>query len=446
MQDVPERRRTGIGLLPLGAAVGHKNMRQLIQLRWIAIVGQIATIAVVTLGFGVELPLPRMAQVLALLVAFNLGSQLRWQEKNQVSDRELFVALLVDVAVLTAQLYLSGGTTNPFASLYLLQVILAALLLKARWTWLLVAITAGCFAGLTMLSQPLLLPLDHHLGLGSHYVQGMMLCFLLNATLLVTSITRISRNARERDAHLSDLRQSAAEHEHIVRMGLLASGAAHELGTPLATLDVILGDWQYMPVLRGSPELLQEMLEMQAQVQRCKRIVSDILQSAGETRGDFSVKTTLAGFLQQIVSDWRNSRPVVAFDYLEDIGAELAIVGDSTLQQMICNVLDNALEASPHWVALVARCVDGQLILTVTDRGPGFLPHVLAELGRPYVSSKGRPGGGLGLFLSVNVAKALRGTLTARNRPEGGSEVCLTLPLSALTIAAVAPVAAVAGP
>ena len=436
MQDILERRRAAGGAQPLRDAVGHKNMRQLIQLRWIAIVGQIITMAVVTQGFGVTLPLPRMAQMLVLLVAFNIGSQLRWQERPQVSDRELFVALLVDVAVLTAQLYLSGGSSNPFAFLYLLQVILGAMLLKARWTWMLVVITISCFAGLTMLSQPLRLPLDHDLGLGSHYVQGMLLCFVLNATLLVVSITRISSNVRERDAHLADLRQSAAEHEHIVRMGLLASGAAHELGTPLATLDVILGDWQYMPALRDSPELLQEMVEMQAQVKRCKRIVSDILQSAGETRGEFSVKTTVADFLNQIVSDWRRSRPVVALDYTPHGEVELAIVGDSTLQQMICNVLDNALQASPQWVALDALCVNGVLTLTVTDQGPGFSPHMLAALGRPYQSSKGRPGSGLGLFLSINVAKTLGGTLTAQNRPEGGGAIVrLSLPLSALKIA-----------
>ncbi|HEY8906595.1 MAG TPA: ATP-binding protein, partial [Rhodoferax sp.] len=99
-------------------------------------------------------------------------------------------------------------------------------------------------------------------------------------------------------------------------------------------------------------------------------------------------------------------------------------------------VLDNALEASPQWVALDALCVNGILTLTVTDQGPGFSPHMLAALGRPYQSSKGRPGGGLGLFLSINVAKTLGGTLTAQNRPEGGGAIVrLNLPLSALKIA-----------
>jgi two-component system, sensor histidine kinase RegB len=372
MPDSPERSLPVSEPLRLDDSVGHQNMLQLIQLRWIAIVGQIGTIAVVTLCFDIALPLPPMVQLLAALVAFNIASQLRWQERPRVSDRELFVALLVDVAVLTGQLYLSGGTSNPFVYLYLLQVILGAMLFKPRWTWALVATTASCIAALAVLSKPLSLPPDHGLGLDSLYVQGLMICFALNATLLVASINRISGNLRERDARLADLRQRAAEHEHIVRMGLLASGAAHELGSPLATLDVILGDWQYLPALGGNSELQQDVEEMQLQVQRCKRIVTGILLSAGETRGESSVKTTLAQFLEHLMADWRNTRQVMAFEYTQQGDMDQTIVGDSTTQQMVCNVLDNALEASPQWVGLEVVCTAGALVLTVTDRGPGF--------------------------------------------------------------------------
>src|SRR4029077_14698827 len=100
------------------------------------------------------------------------------------------------------------------------------------------------------------------------YIQGLLLCFALNAALLVIFITRINRNLRARDARLADLRERASEEEHIVRMGLLASGAAHELGTPLSTLSVILGDWRRMPAIAADPQMLEEIEEMQAQVQR----------------------------------------------------------------------------------------------------------------------------------------------------------------------------------
>ena len=416
-------------------AAGLKNVQQLIQLRWIAVVGQVATIAVTHFGFGVPLPMKVMSAVLACLVLFNIASVLRFRHRREVSNTELFGALLVDVATLTALLYLSGGATNPFVFLYLLQVILGAVLLKPWSTWTMVAVTCVCFAGLALLSRPLALPLDHDRGLASHYIQGMLICFALNAALLAVFIKRITRNLRARDARLGDLRQRAAEEEHIVRMGLLASGAAHELGTPLATLSVILGDWRRMPPFLKNPDLLQELGEMQAQLARCKSIVSGILLSAGEARGESSARTTIGSFLNDLIHEWRATRPAVQFAFENRFGDDLAMVSDSTLKQMICNVLDNALEASPRWIRLeAARHLDA-LTLTVTDAGPGFPPGMLAHFGKPYQSSKGRPGGGLGLFLVVNVARTLGGSVAARNRPEGGASVTVTLPLAAITLA-----------
>ena len=415
-------------------AAGHQNMQHLIQLRWIAVIGQITTIAAASQLLDVQLPMPAMLNVLACLIAFNIASTLRWQENQVVSNNELLLALTVDVASLTAQLYLSGGATNPFVFLYLLHVILGAVLLEAWSTWTIVAVTGACIAWLALFSEPLRLPLDHERGILSLYVQGMLVCFILDAALLVVFISRITHNMRTTAAKLADLHQRAAEEEHIIRMGLLASGAAHELGTPLATLAVILGDWKRMPEFKGNPVLLEEIAEMQTQLKRCKTIVSGILLSAGETRGESSAATTINTFLDEVVAEWRIGRPVVAFEFENRIDPDLPVVSDSTLKQMICNVLDNALEASPHWLRMEASREDDALVLQVTDSGPGFAEAMLAQFGKPYNSSKGRPGSGLGLFLVVNVARTLGGAVTASNPPQGGAMVRLTLPLSAIEI------------
>ncbi len=444
--DGPPDRRSKAGLRErvtaagVSYAAGHQNMMQLIQLRWIAVIGQMATIAAAIYIYDIRLPLVPMLQVLACLIAFNVASHLRWHEVRYVRNTELFMALLVDGAILTSQLYLSGGATNPFAFLYLLQVILSAVLLQPVYAWTFVLIAAASLAGLSRYYLPLPLEADHERGILSLYVQGMLICFMLNASLLVFFITRIMANLRAGDAQLANLRQRAAEEEHVVRMGLLASGAAHELGTPLATLSVILGDWRRMPEFARNPELLEEIGEMQTQLKRCKAIVSGILLSAGEARGESSVKTTLATFLDELAHEWRGSRPVHGFAYYNRIGDDLPVVFDETLKQMICNVLDNALEASPQWVGMEAARQDGELLLRVTDQGPGFDPAILAQLGKPYNSTKGRPGSGLGLFLVVNVARTLGGTVSARNRQEGsgeagGAEVVIRLPLSAIALA-----------
>ncbi|VWX62652.1 Histidine kinase [Burkholderiales bacterium 8X] len=413
---------------------GRDNMQQLVQLRWLAVGGQLVTICVVHFGLDIALPLKAMMAVLGCLVAFNIASMARLRGGSEVGNTELLFALMVDVAMLTVQLALSGGSSNPFVFLFLLQVILGAVLLETWSTAIIASTTVLCFIALAVFSQPLALPLERDHGLESPYVLGMLVCFALIAALLLIFITRINRNLRARDARLAALRQRAAEEEHIVRMGLLASGAAHELGTPLATLSVILGDWRRLPHFTSDPELLDEVCEMQAQIERCKTIVSGILMSAGEARGESSEETTIGRFIDELVKEWQATRPVQAFEYVDGFGEDLPMVSDSTLKQMIHNVLDNALEASPRAVKLETAREDDALVLTVSDQGPGFAPAMLSEFGKPYRSSKGRPGGGLGLFLVVNVARTLGGTVTARNRPEGGAELRLALPLAAIAL------------
>lgn len=419
------------------AHAGLKNLHQLIQLRWIAVVGQIFTIEVAHYTLHLDLAVREMLMVVGCLAIFNVVSLLRWRTGRGVRNVELFLALLVDVAVLTVQLYLSGGTGNPFVFLYLLQIAVGAMLLRGGYIWTIVLITTLCFFILS--NHHLSLPLAHDpiRGLASPYVIGLLVCFVLNAILIVVFITRIARNLHQRDARLAAARQRAIEEEHVVRMGLLASGAAHELGTPLSTMAVILGDWKREPSLARDAVLQEEIAEMQVQVQRCKTIVSGILLSAGEARGEASAETTVCEFLDTLAREWHRTRYVRTFIYENHFGEDGPMVSDATLQQMVFNVLDNARDASPHWVALATERTQAALLITVSDDGPGFSDDILAQFGKPYQSSKGRPGGGLGLFLAMNVARTLGGSVQARNRAEGGAVVSISLPLAAISLPAI---------
>jgi len=422
--------------LPLDESTNVKNINLLIQLRWIAVIGQVLTIGFVHLWMGIALPLMPMIAVLCGSVFLNVISQEWLRKQTDARDRELLMLLLLDVAALTVQLYLSGGATNPFVSLYLLQVTLGAMLLDTRSTWVVVTVACVCFAGLIVFHRPLALPDGMAENLFQLHILGTLICFILDAALIVVFMTRIARNLRARDSGLAALRQQAAEEGHIVRMGLLASGAAHELGTPLASLSVILGDWRRMPALAGDPELMAEIAEMQADVQRCKSIVTGILMSAGDMRGEAPVVTSVNDFFGELVADWRTARSSGTLVYENRFGEDVPIVSDSALKQTIFNVLDNANEVSPQWIRVALEREDDMLVLKVSDMGSGFAADMLANLGKPYNSSKGGPGRGLGLFLVVNAVRKLGGAVTADNRPAGGAVVTLSLPLSALAIGA----------
>jgi len=413
-------------------AAGRENMRQLVYLRWLAVAGQCVTILVVHSGMGVSLPLAPMFLVIGGLVVLNLVSSLGLRRARQVSNTELFVELLLDVTALSALLYLSGGASNPFIALFLLQVVLGAVLLEAWSTWVIVGVTSVAFMVLSVTHRPLALPAGASEGFFDLYVRGALVCFCLIAVLLVLFVTRITSNLRRQDARLAELRQHAAEEDHIVRMGLLASGAAHELGTPLASLSVILNDWGHMPLLTSDPQLAEEINEMTAAVGRCKTILTGILQSAGEARGEQPTITTVGGFLADLVENWRARRPDIHLDFENRFGEDPAIVSDTALRQVICNVLDNAAEASPRGAALLADREGDALVLRLRDHGPGFTEAMLANIGKPYHSTKSRAGGGLGLFLVVNVMRKLGGEVRVANLEGGGAMVELILPLSAL--------------
>jgi len=412
------------------SAADSENMRLLIQLRWVAVCGQLLTILGVAYGLNVPLPLTPMLAIVAAAALVNLAS-MPLVDRVRVRRLELLLALLFDVGLLAMQLYFSGGVTNPFVSLFLLQVVLGAILLGRRGTWVIVAATTVSYAILATQFQPLRYPrylLANRVGL---YLLGSGLCFALVGVLLVLFVTRIIRNLRVRDEGLADMRQQAAEEDHLVRMGLFASGAAHELGTPLATLAVILGDWRRMSRLADDPELIGEIAEMQMEVQRCKAIVNDVLQSVGELSGAAPDIVETRAFLREVVASWRVLHGTTPLVYRDELTNDLAIAADPAIRQAIWNVLDNAAEVSPDGVGLMARVAQGALLLSVRDRGPGFSPAGLADFGKPQQSEKGS-GHGVGLFLVASVVRKIGGTVAARNRSGGGAEVTINLPLAAI--------------
>jgi len=419
----------------------QQNLLLLVALRWVAVVGQVITIAVTALSFHIVLPIPGMACVLMALAAANIVSFYRAANGATISNGELFVQILIDVSALTLQLYLTGGASNPFVGLFLIQVILGAVLLQPVLSWSLVAVTTGCFVLLTVCYRDIGLAghvMGPHAGAALVHLHrwGALIAFILAAALQVLFVTRINGNLRQRDTRVAELRQQTAEEAHIVRMGLLASGAAHELGSPLATLSVIMNDWGRMPALSANHELGGELGEMQTALARCKEIVSRMLLAVGETRAEGAERTTLVQFFDQIVEDWRASRAPARVDYLNQIRADADIVSDAMIKQALLNVFDNALEASPAWVGIEVAVRAHLVVVKVHDKGPGFAPEILARFGKPYASTKQRPGRGLGLFLVTNVLRKLGGNVVGRNNAEGGATVTVRFPIGVLSLGA----------
>jgi two-component system sensor histidine kinase RegB len=197
---------------------------------------------------------------------------------------------------------------------------------------------------------------------------------------------------------------------------------------------VILNDWERMPGLRADDDFVMELAEMKAQLDRCKEIVTGILRTSGEERGEDSEPASIVSFIDGVVDDWEASRGSVELHYTNRLNDDFMIASDILLKQILFNVLDNAFEASPAWVGLDISRDGDLLVISVRDAGPGFSADMLVEFGKPYMSTKQRPGSGLGLFLVVNVLRKLGGRASAINVPTGGAIVELSLPVAALSI------------
>jgi len=428
-------------------AANRRNLRVLVALRGMAFCVQGLLIAWAAYGFGIVLPVPAMLMTAAVLILVNLWAVWRLRQSRPVRDLDLFAGLVFDVAVLAAQFAFSGATSNPLVSFFMLPVILGAVMLSPMRAWLIYGLTLIAYGGLAVIAArqatPMIMDMpsmempDMTFGRASPlidmsdlHMNGMMFGYAVCAGALVWLIARIRGNLNERDRELAELRTRSLEREHILRLGLLTAGAAHELGTPLTTVSVILKDWEDL----GPPEASErdsDLRTMRAQVARCKTIISGILAASGQTRGEGTGRAGLAAFVTGMKAGWQALHPAMPLE--ADIRLpDTVIAADRVLEQALYSLLDNAAEASPAGACLSAYLTAEHLVLRVADDGPGFSPDALAGLGQPYATTKtGDTPRGLGLFLAANTARALGGRLEARNL-ETGAQVSLILPLEAL--------------
>ncbi|PZO88115.1 MAG: histidine kinase [Micavibrio aeruginosavorus] len=412
-----------------------KNLLQLVYLRIVAIAGQLVTVLSVQYGLGIPLPIEKMLAVIVFMAGLNFVTWMRYRRQKGITSRELFLELLLDVAALTTQLYLSGGASNPFISLFLLQVIIGAVLLRPVYAWAMFAVTFVCYLTLTYYSQGLMTAAHYHLGQYFNlHIHGMLISYVIAGFLLVLFLTRINANLKERDANLAKIARQSQEEDHIMRIGLLAAGAAHELGTPLTTISVILKDWQTLSVPESRDAQQQDINAMLGQVQRCKEIVSGILVSSGDVRGEAAKAISLKSFMDNTVHQWTALRQPQVLDYRCDI-SDMDIASDKVLEQILFNVFDNALESSPEWIGIHVSQTSDIWTIAVEDRGKGFSAEAIETFGKPYASEKDGHGRGLGLFLVVNTLRKLGGKVKAENT-EQGAKVILEIPLSSVQIGA----------
>lgn len=413
-------------LITLGNTI---NVQRIIWLRLIVLTGEIAAVWLTTGYLAVELPVYPIAVILSMVAATSLASLIRLRSPWPVTNNELFAQLVIDVLALTFLLYYTGGSTNPFAPLFLLPLILTAATLPSRYSWLMMALTMCCYTLLMIYYIPF--PDEHSMhgeGFRLHVV-GMWLGFILSAVLIAGFTARMATTVQRQNKKITDLREKHLKHEHVLALGTLAAGAAHELGTPLSTMAILLKD------LAPDETLSESKLEtLRGQVSRCKDILGSISAASGEIRAESGSVSKLDDFLTTLLESWKKTRTeVIVQSHFEGTQPSPSIVVDQTLEQALLNILNNAADASPENIEVEGKWNDQQLSLIVSDRGSGLSPELEEKAGETILSTK-QDGMGLGLFLTYTTLERLGGEVRIFNRDGGGVRCQITLPLSTIKI------------
>ena len=408
------------------------SLRQLVHLRTIAIVGQSTALAL-ALALGVALPAVPMAAVVGALVALNAVAAARLKRGTPATHREVAAHLLLDLAAFTALLLLAGGTANPFTLAYLLHVVLIAMLLP--WVLALAgtAVVVASFGLAFVLSEPLRLADGRPLP-DSAMALGLWASFTLTASVTAWFVVRIAAALRDHDRLLREAARRTLNDEAVMRIGTLAAAAAHELGTPLTTMAVVVGEMRHDA---DTPARQRDVAILAAQIDACRHALANLRAAAGHARAEHAGPVRLDAFLAATVARFQAMRPEVALAARWDGPAEVPeICADESLRQAILMLLNNAADASPERVDVEARWDREHLHLTVGDRGTGVPEGTLEKLGRAFFTTKppGK-GTGLGLVLTASTMDRLGGTVRWSNRSGGGLAAEIRIPLNCLTLA-----------
>ncbi len=409
-------------------ASDSRNLKRLFYLRSLVIGGELLALILIHSLTELRPPLLPLLVIIGLQIIVNLWTWTRTRSDRVIYDNELLVQLIIDVLALTGILYFTGGATNPFAWFFLIPLMIAATVLSKPVTWLMAALTTACYSLLMFHFVPLQgqAHMQHNSGFSQH-VFGMWFGFALSAALVAWFIAGMASALRDKERSLARAREQALRDEQLVALGTLATGAAHELGTPLATMAVVTGELAREPDL---PASLQRRLDiLDSQLQRCKQALSVISASAGETQADAGSVVTVENFIQQIIDAWQTQRIDTALGIHVRPGPDDArILGERTLQQAMINLLNNAADASPQDLQLTAHWNEEQLEIEILDRGPGLHPEAADTVGRQQTSHK-EHGMGLGLFLTYATLQRLGGRIDLFERNGGGTCTSLQLPL-----------------
>jgi two-component system sensor histidine kinase RegB len=392
-----------------GGGERRTRLRTLILIRWIGIVGQAFTICLVHFSLGFDLPLLPLLAAVGLSAAINLALGVASTPTTRLPERGVALLLGYDILQLALLLALTGGLQNPFSILLIVPVTLAAITLSLRTTMVLCAtvIVAATLLGLLPSSLPwggdgLRLPGIYRLAIWVALVMG-------NA-LIAGYAWRVADEARRLVDALGATQMALAREQRLSALGGLAAAAAHDLGSPLATIAVTARELANS-IPADSP-LFEDVAELVSESQRCREILKTLSQRPESDELAPFTRLPLSHWLGAIAEERRRPEVEVVVVVKDQGAPEPQLAPTPELRHAFANLIDNATRFANHRVAIEVDSGPETVEVRIADDGPGFPPEVLEFLGEPYLSSGHEgAGSGLGVFIAQTLLARTGATL-----------------------------------
>ena len=440
-----------VNFIPKTEISAKENLQWLFILRNLMIGGE-SLLLIISIDI-LKIPLHQDALWLTIIAigSVNLYTWMRLKTDLPVSEMEIFSQLAIDVFAIAALLYLTGGATNPFTWIFLLPVILTAIILPHTYTWYMVILTTTLYTFLIPYHATLTTVEPHlmHMDMAAmspevHSMQdeeffnfhifGMWFGFVCSAGLVAFFALELSNTIKAGERTLAEAREKSLQDERIISLGTLAASAAHDMGTPLGTMAIIVHELKddYSPEVHH--ELHDKIHIMQEQINRCKQALSVMSASAGELRAESGHITILSDYLDEVINQWRGQQPGVKLNLHIDPLAPLTetILAELTLTHALINILNNAAEYTSIDKGIDLMIKPGEtnqsVVIQIRDYGPGIPEELMNKIGKMPIDDSNQ-GLGVGLLLTYSTIARLGGKIDISNAPNGGAFVSIVLPL-----------------
>ena len=405
------------------SAATRENLYVLSLIRGVALVGQILALIYFTWVQPIGLPVAEIAFVLSVYASLTAAIWVRSRRAVPIGNAEFFIHLLADIAFFSILLFFSGGASNPFVSYMLIPISIAAITLSRGYSIALAAIALICYSLLLKYYVAIvaIAPGHHQAADNSLHILGMWANFAISAGIIIYFISRMAATLKQQQQEIAMARDAQLRDEQLLAVGTLAAGTAHELGTPLNTMKLIVDE------MLLDTDNHPDVLLLNQQIEQCKITLKQLLTTAEESQSHQLEEQPVQLYLDNVLARWQLMRPLLQTQIQFLDSPAISAVFHPTIAQSILNLLNNAADASEKVDIDISWTAD-RATINIRDFGAGLDAEKMATLGQPFVTDKAE-GLGLGLFLSQATLTRFGGSVILQNAAEGGTVTQITLPL-----------------